>query len=66
MGEGIREYGLDGVDHYSWHNLPYTYPHWLYDLITSLVYDFAGGYAGIYILTAVLSIILGNKFIFYQ
>lgn len=64
MGEGIREYGLDGVDHYSWHNLPYTYPHWLYDLITSLVYDFAGGYAGIYILTAVLSIILGISLFF--
>lgn len=59
VGQGIREYGIDGVDHYSIHNLPYTYPHWLYDVIMSLIYDFMGGYTALYISTCILSIVLG-------
>ena len=59
VGQGIREYGIDGQDHFSMHDLPYTYPHWLYDVIMSLIYDFLGGFTGLYISTVILSIILG-------
>lgn len=59
IGQALRTTGIDGVDHYSFHNLPYTYPHWLYDIAMSLVFDFMGGYTGLYISTIILSIILG-------
>ena len=47
VGQGIREWGIDGQDHYSFIDLPYTYPHWLYDVIMSLIYDFMGGFTGL-------------------
>ena len=50
--------GLDMKDHFSYHNLPYTYPHWLYDLITFKVYNM-GGFFAIYIATNVLASVLG-------
>lgn len=50
--------GLDMKDHFSYHNLPYTYPHWLYDLLTYKVYSI-GSFQGVYVLTCVLSIIMG-------
>jgi len=50
--------GLDMKDHFSYHNLPYTYPHWLYDLMTYKVYA-ARGFEGIYGLTCIFTIILG-------
>ena len=28
IGESILEHGIDMVDHFSWHDLSYTYPHW--------------------------------------
>ena len=59
VGQGIREWGIDGQDHYSFIDLPYTYPHWLYDVIMSLIYDFLGGFTGLYISTVVLSVALG-------
>lgn len=59
IGELIMENGVDMKDHFSWHfNLPYTYPHWLYDLATYLVYS-VGGFQGIYVATVCLSILLG-------
>lgn len=59
IGELIKNSGIDMMDHFSWHeNLPYTYPHWLYDFLTYLVYA-KGGFKGVYILTFVLSVILG-------
>lgn len=59
IGGFIREKGIDGLDHYSWHEkLPYTYPHWLYDVGMSLIYDI-DGFNAIYISTVILSIILG-------
>ena len=59
VGEHIAKQGLDMQDPFSWHqDLSYTYPHWLYDYITYLVYD-AFGMTGIYICTCILSIILG-------
>lgn len=38
--------------------MPYTYPHWLYDVIIYLIYSFSG-FAGIYISTVILASILG-------
>lgn len=59
IGEKIIQNGIDMQDHFSWHeNLPYTYPHWLYDIIIYLIYSFSG-FAGIYISTVVLASILG-------
>ncbi len=50
--------GLDMKDHFSYHNLPYTYPHWLYDLLTYKVYTI-GNFQGIYIATCALAITMG-------
>ena len=60
IGQLIRQNGIDYQDHFSWNeNLPYMYPHWLYDVITSCIYDYLGGFTGIYIVTMILSAILG-------
>ncbi len=60
IGQLIRNNGIDYLDHFSWiEGLGYTYPHWLYDVITSLIFDYLGGYAGIYVVTMILSAILG-------
>lgn len=59
VGEYIFNNGIDMMDHFSWHeNLAYTYPHWLYDLLTYIIYSFSG-FKGIYICTCILSSILG-------
>ena len=51
--------GLDMQDPFSFHeNLPYTYPHWLYDLATYGIYAISG-FDGIYYATCILAIILG-------
>lgn len=64
IGNLILENGIDMKDHYSWHeDLPYTYPHWFYDLITALVYNL-GGWDLIYAVTCALSILLG--FVIYK
>ena len=66
IGKDIVETGtIDMKDHVSWHeDLEYTYPHWLYDVGTYLVYQLGenigiGGFTAIYILTVLLSITLG-------
>ena len=59
VGKLISENGIDYKDHFSWHeNLPYTYPHWLYDLMMFKIYDL-GGWNAIYISTCVFASILG-------
>ena len=59
IGEHIFQNGIDMQDPFSWHeNLPYTYPHWLYDLLTYFVY-LLFSFKGICIITAVLSMVLG-------
>ena len=55
--------GLDMQDQFSFHNLPYTYPHWLYDFITYKIYDI-GNFQGLYYATCILSIILGLSIYF--
>ena len=65
IGEHILENGIDMMDPFSWHeDLPYTYPHWAYDVGTYLIYQLGenigiGGFTAIYIATVILAIILG-------
>lgn len=65
IGEHIIKNGIDMKDPFSWHeDLPYTYPHWAYDVGTYLVYQLGenigiGGFNAIYIATVILSITLG-------
>jgi len=60
IGEHILKTGtIDMQDPFSWHeNLPYTYPHWAYDVMIYLIYN-VGGLTGIFISTIVFSCILG-------
>lgn len=58
IGEHIMENGIDMKDPFSWSDLRYTYPHWLYDVCMYQVYNL-GGMQGIYISTIVLSCLLG-------
>ena len=59
IGNLIMENGIDMKDHFSWHeNLPYTYPHWLYDVATYVIYNI-NGFQGLYYATCALAIILG-------
>lgn len=67
IGEHILKNGIDMKDPFSWHeDLPYTYPHWAYDVATYLVYSVGqaiygetGAYFAIYLVTAILAAILG-------
>ena len=64
IGEHIVKNGIDMQDPFSWHqDLAYTYPHWLYDLLTYLIYN-SFGMTGIYIVTCILSVILGLSIYF--
>ncbi len=59
VGEYITQQGIDMQDPFSWHeDLQYTYPHWGYDVITYFIYH-TFGFTGIYVVTCILSIILG-------
>ncbi len=60
IGEYIYQNGISDLttDIYSWHELPYTYPHWLYDLGIYIVYQ-NFGHLGIYISTMLFSALLG-------
>ena len=65
IGEYITQNGIDMKDPFSWHeDLPYTYPHWAYDLATYEVFQLGentgiGGFTAIYVMTVVLAMILG-------
>lgn len=60
LGELILENGVDMQEHFAWHEgLPYTYPHWLYDVIIYLIF-MIGGYNALYVSTMVLTAILGT------
>lgn len=56
---------IDMQDPFSWHdNLPYTYPHWAYDVATYLIYQTGenigiGGFCALYITTVLLAAALG-------
>ena len=63
VGESILKHGIDMKDHFSWHTLSYTYPHWLYDVGTYQVFKL-GGFHGLYLMTIVLFMITGLSFYF--
>lgn len=60
IGQYICNNGVSNLttDIFSWHELPYSYPHWLYDLLMYLIYN-SYGQQGIYISTMVFASILG-------
>lgn len=58
IGEHILNNGIDMTDPFSIHDIPYTYPHWLYDVGMYLIYQ-VGGMDGIYLSTIILSCLLG-------
>ena len=58
IGEYILEKGITMQDPFSWHDLSYTFPHWLYDVMIYLIYS-VGGHLGIYISTIIFAAILG-------
>ena len=55
IGELILNNGIDMLDHFSIHNIAYTYPHWLYDVFIYIIYHFFS-FTGIYISTIILFI----------
>ena len=59
-GEYIFNNGIFNLksDPFSWLDLPYTFPHWLYDFVMYLIFAKAG-WDGIYISTIIFSSILG-------
>ena len=61
IGQSILKHGIDMKDHFSWHGLPYTYPHWLYDIGTYKIYQL-GGLHGLYLMTIVIFMITGVSF----
>ena len=62
-GEYIFQNGISNLtqDPFSWHELPYTWPHWLYDLGIFLLYNVFGSHwqFGFYAATIALTSILG-------
>ncbi len=58
IGQYIMENGISEYDPFSWHEaLPYTFPHWLYDVVIGGIYDL-GGMFGVYLSTVGFTIIL--------
>ncbi len=59
IGQYIMENGISQNDPFSWHeNLPYTFPHWLYDVIIGQIYNL-GGMFGVYLSTVGFTVLLG-------
>ena len=65
VGEYISQNGIGNLteDPFSWNELPYTFPHWLYDTIMYGIYSI-GGMLGIYISSIVLTSLLGLSIYF--
>jgi len=65
VGEYISQNGIGNLreDPFSWNELPYTFPHWLYDTIMYGIYSL-GGMLGIYISSIVLTSLLGLSIYF--
>ena len=57
IGNYIIHNGIDMLDHFSFHNLPYTYPHWLYDCLIYLIYSIHG-FTSLYIFNIFCFIVL--------
>lgn len=56
-GESLIKNGFDFIDHFSFHNLEYLYPHFLFSIIVYLSYNLLS-FDGIYILTIIFSLLL--------
>lgn len=65
VGEYIAQNGIGNLreDPFSWQELPYTFPHWLYDITIYGIYSL-GGLFGIYISSIILTAILGISIYF--
>ena len=63
VGESILDNGIDMKDHFSWHDLSYTYPHWLYDVIIYKVYDMFD-FNGLYVFNILCFIVVALTFYF--
>ena len=61
IGKSILKNGIDMKDHFSWHNLSYTYPHWLYDVIIYKIYD-VFKFNGLYIFNILCFILIAVTF----
>ena len=61
VGQSILKHGIDMKDHFSWHTLNYTYPHWLYDITIYKLYKI-GGFHGLYLSTIFIFMITGITF----
>ena len=58
IGQYILENGIPEYDPFSWHeSLPYTFPHWLYDVTIGTIYNL-GGMFGVYLSTIGFTVIL--------
>lgn len=57
-GENLIRYGFDFLDHSSQFNLPYLYPHYLFDFILYFVFKYFKFY-GIYFFQVILFFLLG-------
>ena len=49
IGEHIVKNGIDMKDPFSFHDLQYTYPHWLYDVGIYFIYNLGGHVRNLYI-----------------
>jgi len=58
IGEDIIKYRIDFIDHHSFHNLEYLYPHVLVDIITYSVHNIFN-IEGLYFFTIIMCILLG-------
>ena len=60
IGEYISQNGISNLteDPFSWIDLPYTFPHWLYDFFMYKIYSFFE-WDGIYASTIIFAAILG-------
>lgn len=63
VGESILKHGIDMVDHFSWHKLDYTYPHWLFDIVVYKIHEL-GGLNALYIANILVFIVIGVIFYF--
>ena len=61
IGQSILKNGIDMKDHFSIHTLPYTYPHWLYDIGIYKVYK-SFGFHGLYICSILIFMLIGVSF----
>ena len=64
IGKYILTNGIDMLDHFSIHTLPYTYPHWLYDVLISLIYSL-NGFTSLYIFNIFCFIIISYLMFYF-